>query len=53
MLNSAFVFTLRDGKIVRCEGYPDRAEGLEAVGLVEEIKEGPRLRDSTSGASTT
>jgi ketosteroid isomerase-like protein len=33
MLNSAFVFTLRDGKIVHCEGYPDRGEGLKAVGL--------------------
>jgi hypothetical protein len=35
MLNSVFVFTLRDGQIVRCEGYPDRAEGLKAVGLQE------------------
>jgi ketosteroid isomerase-like protein len=42
MLNSAFVFTLRDGMIVRCEGYPDRAEGLQAVGLEEKVKKGPR-----------
>jgi ketosteroid isomerase-like protein len=35
MLNSAFIFTMRDGKIVRCEGYPDRAEALRAVGLEE------------------
>jgi hypothetical protein len=35
MLNSAFLFTLRDGKIVHCEGYPDRGEALKAVGLEE------------------
>jgi hypothetical protein len=35
MLNSAFAFTLRAGKIVHCEGYPDRGEALKAVGLEE------------------
>jgi ketosteroid isomerase-like protein len=35
MLNSAFLFTLSDGKIVHCEGYPDRGEALKAVGLEE------------------
>jgi ketosteroid isomerase-like protein len=38
MLNSAFVFTLRNGKIVRCEGYPDRAEGLKAAGLARIVQ---------------
>jgi ketosteroid isomerase-like protein len=33
MLNSAFVFTLREGKIVHCQGYPDHVEALKAVGL--------------------
>jgi ketosteroid isomerase-like protein len=35
MLKSAFLFTLRDGKIVHCEVYPDRGEALKAVGLEE------------------
>jgi len=29
------VLTFRDGKIVRCRGYDDRAEALEAAGLGE------------------
>jgi ketosteroid isomerase-like protein len=32
-LSGTFVFVLDAGKIVRCQGYPDRAEGLKAVGL--------------------
>ena len=31
----AHLWTLRDGRIVRGEGYADRAEALEAVGLRE------------------
>jgi ketosteroid isomerase-like protein len=31
----AYVWTFRDGKVVRVEEYFDRAEGLEAVGLRE------------------
>jgi ketosteroid isomerase-like protein len=27
------VFTFRDGKIVHCRGYPDKAEALAAAGL--------------------
>jgi ketosteroid isomerase-like protein len=32
-LLGAAVWTIRNGKIVRAEFYPDRAEALEAVGL--------------------
>ena len=32
---TAYAFTLRDGKIVRCHLYWDRAEALEAAGLRE------------------
>jgi hypothetical protein len=32
----AHVFTLHDGRVVRCElGYSDRGKALEAVGLSE------------------
>jgi ketosteroid isomerase-like protein len=30
-----FVFTLRDGKVVRCDLYWDRVDALEAAGLSE------------------
>ena len=30
---SAWIFTVRDGKIVRMDAYLDRAEGLKAAGL--------------------
>jgi ketosteroid isomerase-like protein len=29
------VYTIRDGKAVRCAEYFDRAEGLEAAGVAE------------------
>lgn len=32
---TAWLFTLREGEIVRLEGYWDRAQGLEAAGLSE------------------
>jgi ketosteroid isomerase-like protein len=32
-----WLFTLRDGKIVRWLGYWDRAEAIEAAGLREEV----------------
>jgi ketosteroid isomerase-like protein len=32
-VTAAFLFTVRNGRIVRCEGYPDRTEALKAVGL--------------------
>ena len=31
----AWIYTLRDGKVVRCDAYRDRAQALEAVGLRE------------------
>jgi len=34
------LFTLRDGKIVRCRGFATRAEALEAAGLSEELPRG-------------
>ena len=33
VIHSADLFTVRDGKIISLVGYPDRAEGLEAVGV--------------------
>ncbi len=38
----AHLWTLRDGIVVRGEGYGDRAEALEAFGLSQET--GPRMR---------
>lgn len=35
-LAATFVFTVRDGKIARWEGFPDRADALKAVGLEAE-----------------
>jgi ketosteroid isomerase-like protein len=35
-MEAADVFTLRDGKVIRMVGFPDRAEALEAVGLSEQ-----------------
>jgi ketosteroid isomerase-like protein len=35
VIRSADLFTIRDGKIVSLVGYPERAEGLEAVGVRE------------------
>jgi ketosteroid isomerase-like protein len=32
VIRSADLFTIRDGKIGSLVGYPDRAEGLEAIG---------------------
>ncbi len=34
-LRMAWVYTVRDGKVVRCDAYADRAEALEAAGLSE------------------
>jgi ketosteroid isomerase-like protein len=34
-LRMAFVYTLRNSKVERCDAYPDRAEALEAAGLSE------------------
>jgi ketosteroid isomerase-like protein len=34
-LTGAAVFTVRDGKIARIEGYADRDQALKAVGLEE------------------
>ena len=31
----AWIYTLSDGKIVRCDAYRDEAEALEAAGLQE------------------
>ena len=31
--NTAAIYTVRDGKLARCEIYDDRAEALKAVGL--------------------
>ncbi len=33
--NTAVVFEVRDGRVVRIQGYMDRAEALEAAGLRE------------------
>ena len=33
---TAVVFEVRDGRVVRIQGYMDRAEALEAVGLSEQ-----------------
>lgn len=33
--NTAGVYTVRDGKVVKARGYMDRAAGLEAAGLSE------------------
>ena len=35
VIHSADLFTIRDGKIASLVGYPDRAEGLEAIGRRE------------------
>jgi ketosteroid isomerase-like protein len=32
---AAWVYTLRDGKIVACDAYPDEAAALEAAGAAE------------------
>jgi len=32
-MESADVFTFRNGKVIQMTGYPDRADALEAVGL--------------------
>lgn len=32
---AAWIYTLRDGKIVRCDAYADREGALEAAGLTE------------------
>ena len=32
---AGWLYTLRDGKVVRCVAYPDREEALEAAGLSE------------------
>jgi len=34
-LRGAWIFTLRDGKVVRCDAYTSRAEAVEAAGLSE------------------
>jgi ketosteroid isomerase-like protein len=36
-LNSAQVWTVRDGKVTRIDNYTDRAEALEAVGLSDPV----------------
>jgi ketosteroid isomerase-like protein len=33
VIRAADVWTLRDGKVISLEGYPDRSEALEAFGL--------------------
>jgi ketosteroid isomerase-like protein len=34
-LRMAFVYTVRDGKVARCDVYPNRGAALEAMGLSE------------------
>jgi ketosteroid isomerase-like protein len=34
-LHIAHLWTLRDGKLIRCEVFPERAKALEAAGLSE------------------
>ena len=35
VIDAAVIFTLRDGRIIRLQGYMDRAAALEAAGLSE------------------
>ena len=35
VIDAAVIFTLRDGRIIRMQGYMDRAAALEAAGLSE------------------
>ena len=34
-MRAAWVHTLRDGKVIRCDAYTDRGEALKAAGLSE------------------